>query len=70
MIRKKLRHFWELPNELLNRIYEGAHSEMVITVGNGHDRVQNLDQADCISHSTNTLGKSMNPTILYPDMGK
>ena len=26
-------------------------------------RVQLLDEAICISHSTNTLGKSMDPTI-------
>ena len=33
-------------------------------------RVQILDQANCISHSTNTLGKGMNPIILPPAMGK
>ncbi len=33
-------------------------------------RVQILDEADCISHSTNTLGKGMNPIILPPAMGK
>ena len=33
-------------------------------------RVQILDQTDCISHSTNTLGKGMNPIILPPAMGK
>ena len=33
-------------------------------------RVQILDQADCISHNTNTLGKGMNPIILPPAMGK
>ena len=27
-------------------------------------RVQMLDEAVCISHSTNTLDKGMNPTIL------
>ena len=32
---------------------------MVIVIGNGH-----------ISHSTNTLGKGMNPIILPPAMGK
>ena len=31
-------------------------------------RVQNLDETDCISHSTNTLGKGMNPIILPPAM--
>ena len=32
-------------------------------------RVQILDLTDCISHSTNTLGKGMNPIILPPAMG-
>ena len=44
---------------------------MVIVVGNGHgDTIQILDETDCISHSTNTLGKGMNPIILLPAMGK
>ena len=29
-----------------------------------------VDDTDCISHSTNTLGKGMNPIILPPAMGK
>ena len=33
-------------------------------------RVHILDKADCISYSTNTLGKGMNPIILPPAMGK
>ena len=33
-------------------------------------RVQILDETDNISHSTNTLGKGMNPIILSPAMGK
>ena len=33
-------------------------------------RVQILDETDCISHSTNTLGKGMNPVILPLAMGK
>ena len=33
-------------------------------------RVQILDETDCISHSTNTLGKFMNPIILPSAMGK
>ena len=33
-------------------------------------RVQNLDETDIISHSTNTLGKGMNPIILPLAMGK
>ena len=28
------------------------------------------DEAVCIAHSTNTLGKGMNPTILTSAMGK
>ena len=33
-------------------------------------RVQILDEIDCISHSTNTLLKGMNPIIFPPTMGK
>ena len=33
-------------------------------------RVQILDETDCISHSTNTLGKGMNPIIFTPAIGK
>ena len=33
-------------------------------------RVQTLDEADCISQSTNTFGKGMNPIILLPVTGK
>ena len=33
-------------------------------------RVQILDDTDCISHSTNAIGKGMNPIILPPAMGK
>ena len=32
-------------------------------------RVQILDKTDCISHSTNTLEKGMNPIILPPAKG-
>ena len=32
--------------------------------------VQILDETDCISHSTNNLGKGMNPIILPTAMGK
>ena len=49
----------------------GARGVLVIVVGNGHvTRVQILDEIDCISHCTNTLGKGMNPIILPPAMGK
>ena len=37
---------------------------------NGKWELQIMDKADCISHSTNTLGKGMNPVILPPAMGK
>ena len=44
---------------------------MVIIVGmDMMTRVQILDETDCISHSTNTLGKGMNPIILPPAIGK
>ena len=44
---------------------------MVIIVGNEHaDTSSNLDETDCISHSTNTLGKGMNQIVLPPAMGK
>ena len=33
-------------------------------------RVQILDEADCISHITNTIGKGINPIILSPAKGK
>ena len=33
-------------------------------------RVQTLDEIDCISQSTNTLGKGMNPIILPPAIGE
>ena len=38
---------------------------MAIVVGNGYG-----DETDCISHSTKTLRKGMNPVILSPAMGK
>ena len=44
---------------------------MVIVVGNRHgDTSLNLDETDFILHSTNTLGKGMNPIILPPAIGK
>ena len=33
-------------------------------------RVQILNETDCISHSTNTLGKGTIPIIPFPAMGK
>ena len=49
---------------------ECARGVMVIIVGNGHGDTSSNPEADCISHSTNTLGKGMNPIILPPAMGK
>ena len=34
------------------------------------NQVQILDETVCMSHSTNTLGKGINPTILPPAMSK
>ena len=33
-------------------------------------RVKILDETDCISHCTNSLGKGVNPIILPPATGK
>ena len=58
-------------NKETNYICGGARGVIVIVVGNEHgDTSSNLDETDCISHSTNTLGKGMNPIILPPAMGK
>ena len=44
---------------------------MVIVVGIGHGDTSSIrDETDSISHSTNTLGKGMNPIILRTAMGK
>ena len=49
----------------------GARGVMVIVAGYGHgDTSSNPHLTDCISHSTNTLGKGLNPNILPPAMGK
>ena len=51
----------------LPRFYGGARGVMVMDTAT---RVQILDETDCISHSTNTFGKGMNPIILPPIMSK
>ena len=53
----------------INTIVGGARGVMV-TEMDTVARVQILDETCCISHSTNTLGKGMNPIILPPAMGK
>ena len=50
--------------------YGGARGVMVIVLGNRHGDTSSNPGRDCISHSTNTLGKGMNPIILPPAMGK
>ena len=50
----------------------GARGVMVTVLGNGHGDTsfKSLDETNCISHRTNTLGKGMNPIILPPAMDK
>ena len=43
---------------------------MVIVVGNGHGDTSSNPGFDCISHSTNPLGKGINPVIHPPAMRK
>ena len=51
--------------------FGGARGVMVIVVEmDSVIRVKILDETTCISHSTNSLGKGMNPIILPPAMGK
>ena len=51
-------------------VYQGgACGVRVIVIENGHGETSS-NKADCISHSTNTLGKGMNPIILLLVMGK
>ena len=59
---------------MLIKIYHSfANKKINNTIETGYDRnkiIQILDETDCILHSTNTLGKGMNPIILPPAMGK
>ena len=54
------------------RFYGGARGVMVIVAGCGHGDTSSNPRRDWLhfSHSTNTLGKGMNPNILPPAMGK
>ena len=54
----------------LGQIVGGARGVMVIVTGYGHGDTISIPGQDCISHSTNTLGKGMNPIILPSAMGK
>ena len=47
----------------------GARGVIVIAVGNEHGDTSSNPGRDWL-HSTNTLGKGMNPIILPPAMGK
>ena len=47
-------------------IDRGAHGVMVIVAGIGHGDTSSNPGMTAISHSTNTLGKGMNPIILPP----
>ena len=48
----------------------GVRGVMVIVLGNEHGNTSSNPGPDCISHSTNTLGKGMNLIILPPAMSK
>ena len=51
--------------------HRGIPGLMVSVVGNGHgDASSNPGQTVYTSHSTNALGKGMNPIIYLIDMGK
>ena len=51
-------------------VYINIRDVIVIVVGNGHGDTSSNPGRDCISHSTNTLGKGMTPIILPPAMRK
>ena len=60
-------------NNIITGYRGGVRGVMVIVVGNGHGDTSShpaFDETDCISHSTNTLGKGMNQIILPPAMDK
>ena len=56
------------------RVNGGARGVVVIVVGNGHGDTSSNPGRDWLhftnTHSTNTLGKGMNSSILTPAMGK
>ena len=71
---KKPSDFWSKiwqPKKDNEKAGGGARGVMVIVVGNGHGYTSsNSGQDIAFSHSTNTLGKGLNPIILPPAMGK
>ena len=50
--------------------YNFIYPDMQMPLEFSHIRGKILDMTDSISHSTNTLGKGMNPIILPPATGK
>ena len=70
--------YWQRSQTLLTYTFitdtttTGARGVVVIVVGNGHGDTSSNPGPDWLhfSHSTNTLGKGMNPIILPPAMGK
>ena len=60
----------KLQKWITRSIIGGAGGVMVIVIGNEHGDTSSNPRRDCISHSTNTIGKGMNPIILPPAMGK
>ena len=61
-------HIKYLVNGVISKVV--ASPSDIVKYHSKEIRVQILDDTDCISHSTNTLGKGMNPIILPPAMGK
>ena len=57
-------HFWTDAFRKCVNVFIPQSNEL-----NSITSVHVLDKTDCISHSTNTLGKGMNP-IIPPAMGK
>ena len=51
-------------------ISTGMKQTFVDQLTNIGKNISSMSWTDCISHSTNTLGKGMNPFILPPAMGK
>ena len=62
--------YYSLPQHTYTQLYIYIYGWCPWCNGYTATRVQILDLTDCISHSTNTLGKGMNPNILPPAMGK
>ena len=67
--QNKIKYFYEIiiPSKYLLKLLGGARGVMEMDTAT---QIQILDETNCISHSTNTLGKGMNPIILPPAMGK